>query len=101
MSLFKGLVMRTVWNITLILMAGVGLGLLIRSYQKQSEVERPGPADVVFRNDGSDLQDDLDSVSDIENPDPSHPPDEEEWLSRFELIERNGQLVKSEQLFSV
>lgn len=98
MSLFKGLVMRTVWNITLILMAGVGLGLLIRSYQKQSEVERPGPADVVFRNDGSDLQDDLDSVSDIENPDPSHPPDEEEWLSRFELIERNGQLVKSEQL---
>ncbi|HBV65872.1 MAG TPA: SCO family protein [Rhodopirellula sp.] len=90
--------MRTAWNITLILLAGVGLGLLIRPYLKQTEVEQPGPGDIVFRNDGSDLKDDTDALSNIENPDPSHPPDDEEWLSRFELVERNGELVKSEQL---
>ncbi len=90
--------MRTAWNITLILLAGVGLGLMIRPYLKQTDVEQPGPGDVVFRNDGSDINDDPDAFSKIENPDPSHPPDDEEWLSRFELIERNGQLVKSEQL---
>lgn len=90
--------MRTTWNITLILLAGVGLGLLIRSYLQEAEVERPGPGDVVFTNDGSNIEDDPDASSSIENPDPSHPPDDEEWLSRFELIERNGELVKSEQL---
>jgi protein SCO1 len=90
--------MRTAWNITLILLAGVGLGLVIRTYLRQAEVEQPGPGDVVFRNDGSDIKDDPDALSNIENPDPSHPPDDEEWLSRFELIERNGELVKSEQL---
>ena len=90
--------MRTAWNITLILLAGVGLGLVIRPYLRQAEVEQPGPGDVVFRNDGSDIKDDPDALSNIENPDPSHPPDDEEWLSRFELIERNGELVKSEQL---
>ncbi len=90
--------MRTAWNITLILLAGVGLGLMIRPYLKQTNVEQPGPGDVVFRNDGSDIKDDPDALSNIQNPDPSHPPEDEEWLSRFELIERNGQLVKSEQL---
>ncbi|MAI34793.1 MAG: SCO family protein [Rubripirellula sp.] len=90
--------MRTAWNITLILLAGVGLGLMIRPYLKQTDVEQPGPGDVVFRNDGSDIKDDPDALSNIQNPDPSHPPEDEEWLSRFELIERNGQLVKSEQL---
>ena len=90
--------MRTAWNITLILLAGAGLGLIIRPYLRQAEVEQPGLGDVVFRNDGSDIKDDPDALSNIENPDPSHPPDDEEWLSRFELIERNGELVKSEQL---
>ncbi len=90
--------MRTIWNITLILLAGVGLGLMIRTYLKQAEVEQPGPGDVVFRNDGSDIKDDPEALSNIVNPDPSHPPDDEEWLSRFELVERNGELVKSEQL---
>ena len=90
--------MRTIWNITLILLAGVGLGLMIRPYLKQAEVEQPGPGDIVFRNDGSDIEDDTEALSKIENPDPSHPPDDEEWLSRFELLERNGEIVKSEQL---
>ncbi len=31
-------------------------------------------------------------------PRPSHPPEDEEWLSRFELTERSGKTVKSEDL---
>ena len=90
--------MRTTWHIALILLAGVGIGLLVRSYREQGGAERPGPDDVVFRNDGPSIKGDLKSLADIENPDPSHPPEDEEWLSRFELTERSGQLVKSEQL---
>jgi protein SCO1/2 len=90
--------MRTTWHIALILLAGVGIGLLVRSYRAQGSAEQPGPNDVVFRNDGRSIQEDPNALSEIENPDPSHPPEDEEWLSRFELTERNGQLVKSEQL---
>ena len=90
--------MRNAWNITLILLAGVGLGLMMRPYLRQAELEQPGAGDIVFRNDGSDIKNDIDALSNIENPDPSHPPNDEEWLSRFELVERNGELVKSEQL---
>ncbi|MDB4557559.1 SCO family protein [bacterium] len=82
----------------LILLAGVGIGLLVRSYKEQQSVERPGLDDVVFSNDGPRIEGDPAALSEIENPDPSHPPDDEEWLSRFELTERNGELVKSEQL---
>ena len=98
MSLFKGLVMRTTFHLVLILLAGVGIGLLVRSYKEQQSVERPGLDDVVFSNDGPRIEGDPAALSEIENPDPSHPPDDEEWLSRFELTERNGELVKSEQL---
>jgi len=90
--------MRTTWHIALILLAGVGIGLLVRSYREQGSADRPGPNDVVFRNGGPSIQEDPNALSGIENPDPSHPPEDEEWLSRFELTERNGQLVKSEQL---
>jgi protein SCO1 len=95
---FKVFVMRTTWNIILILLAGVGLGLLVRSRMDQASVERPEPGDVVFSDDGPSIEDDPTAFAEIENPDPSHPPEDEEWLSRFELIERNGELVKSEQL---
>ena len=90
--------MRTTWHIALILLAGVGIGLLVRSYRGSGGVERPGPNDVVFHNDGPSIQGDPNALSEIQNPDPSHPPEDEEWLSRFELTERSGQLVKSEQL---
>lgn len=90
--------MRTTFHLVLILLAGVGIGLLVRSYKEQQSVERPGLDDVVFSNDGPRIEGDPAALSEIENPDPSHPPDDEEWLSRFELTERNGELVKSEQL---
>ena len=90
--------MRTVWHVSLIVLAGIGLGLLWRSARDQRSIEGPGPDEVVYRNGGSGVEDDGTLSSEIESPDPSHPPEDEEWLSRFELIERSGQLVKSEQL---
>ncbi len=33
----------------------------------------------------------------IENPTPSHPPEDANWLSRFELTERSGKTVTSER----
>jgi protein SCO1/2 len=61
---------------------------MIRSFRSSG----PGPDDLVYTNDAAV---DPDSV---ENPEPSHPPEDEEWLSRFELIERSGKKVSSEQL---
>ena len=90
--------MRTAWHVSLIVLAGIGLGLLWRSARDQRSIEGPGPDEVVYRNGGSGVEDDGTLSSEIESPDPSHPPEDEEWLSRFELIERSGQLVKSEQL---
>lgn len=81
--------MRTVIHIILILLIGTGIGLAIRSMQPKSSAG-PGPDDVVYSNDPSDAP--------VENPDPVKPPHDEEWLSRFELTERSGQKVTSEQL---
>lgn len=41
---------------------------------------------------------DVEDAEEIENDEPSHPPEDEEWLSRFELIERSGETVRSEEL---
>ena len=70
--------MRTVVFLAFILLTGVGMGLAIRAYRGNANVNQPSAA--------------------VENSDPSHPPEDEEWLSRFELIERSGDTVKSEQL---
>lgn len=90
--------MRTAVHVALILLVGAGIGFTIRSAKTPNagsgSTNGPGPDDVVFTNDVSVQED----TSPIENPDPTHPPEDEEWLSRFELIERSGQLVKSEDL---
>jgi len=70
--------MREVVFLAFILLTGVGMGLAIRAYRGNANVNQPSAA--------------------VENSDPSHPPEDEEWLSRFELIERSGDTVKSEQL---
>ena len=90
--------MRTVVHLVVILLVGVGMGLAIRAYRGAGEAKGPGPDDVVFSNNGSDPSNDPDAMAEIEDPDPSHPPENEEWLSRFELTERSGEIVKSEQL---
>ncbi len=76
----------------MILLVGVGLGLVIRAMRPAFWPSGPGPDDIVYRNDSSE------AIDSIENPTPSHPPEDEEWLSRFELIERSGETVTSEDL---
>lgn len=85
---------RTVFNIALILLIGVGLGLAIRSMRPASRSDAPGPDDIVFTNSGDD---DV-SPEEVENATPTHPPEDEAWLSRFELTERSGETVSSEEL---
>lgn len=89
--------MRTTVHIAMILLVGVGLGLAIRILRPAPSSGGPGPDDIVFTNDGASNSF-VPDVEAIENPDPSHPPEDEEWLSRFELIERSGKVVKSEDL---
>lgn len=93
--------MRTSVHVVLILMLGVGLGFAIRAWRSPSPADAPGQEDVVFTNHGADLPQ-VDRLTDrdvaIENPSPSHPPEDEAWLSRFELIERSGKAIKSEDL---
>ncbi|QDT02495.1 hypothetical protein K227x_08720 [Rubripirellula lacrimiformis] len=86
--------MKTLINIVIILLVGVGLGLAIRSYRTPASSDGPGPDDVVFTDDGEPAE----SPDEIENSTPTKPPEDEEWLSRFELTERSGKLVKSEEL---
>ncbi len=78
--------MRTAIHISLILLIGIGIGLAIRSMKPKSG---PGPGDIVYSND---------TEGPAENPDPVKPLEEEAWLSRFELIERSGKKVTSEEL---
>ncbi len=90
--------MKTFVHLLLILFVGVALGLLIRSVRGPQVGSGPvgsgpGPDDVVYTdaNPGN--------PETITNDEPTHPPEEEEaWLSRFELTERSGEQVSSEDL---
>ena len=92
--------MRTTVHVAMILLAGVGLGLAIRSFRsdRQDVGRGPGPDDVVYTNDGIADGSMEDAIAEIKNPNPIHPPDDANWLSRFELIERSGKTVTSEDL---
>ena len=89
--------MRTFMHVVMILLVGIGLGIAFRSLRPQS-ASVPGPDDVVFSNADADEEISEEDIAEIENPNPSHPPEDEEWLSRFELTERSGKTVKSEEL---
>ncbi len=87
--------MKTFLHVAMILLIGVGLGIAIRSFRKPvSPGNLPGPDDIVYSNDGPAASD----PSEIENATPTKPPEDEEWLSRFELTERSGKTIKSEDL---
>ena len=80
--------MRTAIHVTLILLVGIGLGLAIRTMRPDRP--GPGPDEVVYSND--------DPTGPTENPDPVKPEEGDNWLSSFELTERSGDTVTSEQL---
>lgn len=85
--------MRTATHIAIILLVGVALGLAIRIVRPPRSPDGPSPDDVVYTNDGPAAASDQGL-----NPDPTYPPEDEVWLSRFELIERSGKTVTSEDL---
>lgn len=89
--------MRTSLHIAMILLVGAGLGLAIRVFRPAGSSGGPGPDDIVFTNDGASTNLTTDAET-IENLTPSHPPEDEEWLSRFALTERSGKTVRSEDL---
>lgn len=92
--------MRTIVHVAMILLIGVGLGLAIRTVRRTtgSAKQGPGPGDEIYTNDA--VVDGLteDEVAAIEKKTTTHPPDGESWLSRFELTERSGATIKSEEL---
>ena len=85
--------MRMLVNVALILIVGVSLGMTIRAFRPANG---PGPDDVVYTNEDPLLEGD--DFSGIENPEPAKPPEGEAWLSRFELTERSGETIRSEDL---
>jgi len=85
--------MRTTIHLVLIMLIGVGLGLAIRNL-RQTPSPGPGPGEIVYTNDDPN---DVDRSA-IENPTPTHPPEDQQWLSQFELTERSGKTIKSEDL---
>jgi protein SCO1 len=90
--------LRIVLHVALILLTGVGLGLVIRAVRMDRHQTGPGPDDVIYTNEQTADGLTGEAIAKIENPLPSHPPEDESWLSRFELIERSGRTVKSEEL---
>jgi protein SCO1/2 len=90
--------MRTAANLIAILVVGVLLGMIGRSLRTPTAVTGPGPDDVVYTNDVAPGEKPLVDASEGLRNEVARPPEDEAWLSRFELTERSGKLVKSEQL---
>jgi len=90
--------MRTVLNLIAILAAGIVLGLVVRAYRTPAPQPGPGPDDVVYTNDVAPGETPPTDPEQIANNDPVKPPESEAWLSRFELTERSGETVTSEDL---
>ena len=91
--------MRTASNLIAILVVGVILGMVGRTLrQRDAAKNAPGPDEVVYTNDVAPGESvDADSAP-ISNDEVARPPEDEAWLSRFELTERSGKLVQSEDL---
>jgi len=82
--------MKTLVHIALILSIGIGLGLLIRATKQRSSTELP-PDAVVFTNDSPEID-----PATVTEDEPSIAP--EGWMSNFELTERSGKTVTSDEL---
>lgn len=89
--------MKPITRIALILFVGIGSGILIRTLRSPTKSGGPGPDDVVYTDADFDPNAEID-VASITNDEPSHPPEDEAWLSRFTLTERSGKEVSSESL---
>ena len=94
--------MKMVLHLTAILVAGIGLGLLARSLRrpagKGSASNGPADGEMVFTNEVAPGEEVPKDLKPIENAEVIQPPEAEAWLSRFELTERSGKKVTSEEL---
>ena len=90
--------MKTFVNILFILIAGVILGFVFRAMRSPPRPSGPPPGEVVYTNSAAPDQAFAQESGEIENSTPTHPPEEEAWLSRFELTERSGENLSSEDL---
>lgn len=89
--------MKTTLHVLIILSVGVGIGLAVRALRPAGNAAGPGPNEVVYTNDAASSGELPDRES-VRNDAPSHPPEDAQWLSEFELTERSGEQVTSEQL---
>jgi protein SCO1/2 len=76
----------------MILLAGVGLGLMIRAIRPRPAAG-PAAGETVYSNDPGEL---AAGPQAVENPQPSYPA--EKLVSQFELVERSGKTVSSDEL---
>lgn len=95
--------MKTGVHIAAILVAGVAMGLIFRSLRSaptadEMQATGPGPDEVVFTPSVAPGEEVPEEIEPLPTNEVVHPPEAEAWLSRFELTERSGDLVKSEQL---
>ncbi len=90
--------MKILVHVSLILMIGVSLGFAMRFIMNRSSGTLPNETETVYTNDAAIDGLTEEEIASITNTDISRPPDSEDWLSRFELTERSGELVSSEDL---
>jgi len=90
--------MRTFFHVLIILGLGISLGLIYRLLQPKRPAG-PGADEVVYSNDAESIAAaEAGAPLAAENPQPAKPPQDEAILSRFELTERSGETVTSEEL---
>ncbi len=97
--------MRTTVHIVLILLAGVGLGLYVRSLRIANQRDQPSSDDIVYTTDLSPgaVIDDAAMHFDTGKSDETEftaPTDDvpEGWTTHFQLTERSGESLDSDQL---
>ncbi|MEM1228657.1 MAG: SCO family protein [Planctomycetota bacterium] len=91
--------MRTLLHLLSILCLGIVVGLAVRSFRaKPSTGSEPLAGEVVYGSANPWVDNEAVQAADVVSAEPSKPPAEEDWLSRFELMERSGEMVRSEDL---
>ncbi len=99
--------MRTAIHTVVILLVGLGLGFGIREFRRQRSTG-PGADEVVYTNDNPvpsrRSADEPASSDEVATGEPVHPGKPErptgdyDWMKTFELTERTGETVSSEEL---
>ncbi|TWT66593.1 SCO family protein [Allorhodopirellula solitaria] len=89
--------MKTAINVALILASGFVLGAIVREMRAPRHAGPP-PGEVVYTDENAAADNVSLAAADVENDTPTKPPEDEEWLSRFELTERSGETVSSNDL---